>query len=209
MTFRTFLHKVGAALALTAGLAAGAHAASVTVSYTADNRILSWYVFDNTSSTITDFFGADDGNWQIAQSQTVDLDPGSYTLYFVVQNDLPGGAGNPAGLLASVSGPVTGATFTSPAWEFTNMLNPWSSAAQYGTNDGSGSIWNTVNLGPIAGISNSAQWIWAAANGSVSAPQAGILRGSFQVVPVPPAVWLMGTALLALASFRRRRTLMP
>lgn len=209
MIFRKVLSKVGAALALAAGLAGSAQAASVTVSYTADNRILSWYVFNNATSSISNFFGADDGNWQTAESRTVDLGPGSYTLYFVVQNDFPGGAGNPAGLLASVSGPVTGATFTSPAWEFTNLLNPWSAATGYGINDGSPSIWNTVNPGPIAGISGAAQWIWGASNGSFSAPQAGILRGSFQVVPVPPAAWLMGSALLALASLRRRRLLVP
>lgn len=205
MKLRNLFSSLLAAVALMFASVGVANAASVTITYTADNYTAGGWILNNSTSGLEAVLAPKVSDWRTVAVDNVNLAPGNYTIYFIVGNFLPGGGGNPAALLAQISGPVSGNTVTSTNWEFTSIFSTsWVPATSYGNNGGS-NIWNTVNGGPVAGIGPTAQWIWASSNESPTAPQAGLLRGSFTVVPVPAAVWLLGSALIGAGFFSRRK----
>lgn len=169
-----------------------------------------------------------DNNWKTAESWSVDLPYGQFVVAVKGWNAGNYSTGNPAAFLAELALPpealfgdlggqtlVTDGTWkyavgvgspdwTSPAFDDSG----WQAAALYGTNGGS-SIWRSVNGGPVAGVSTSANWIWS----QVPADSPVYLRRVFTIVPavseppVPEPITgvTLFAALAGLGRYVRRR----
>jgi hypothetical protein len=206
-------------------------AVTVNFGFTGDNTVANWWIIDGAGPTLSgpqSMNGGAAGDWQTADSQNVALQDGhSYDVIFRVQNTGTGSSGNPAGFLAEISGTgpfadrVSGELLTSTSWDYSVitgtpsessaadfLLRSWSPASAFGINNGSANIWTNTNGGPIAGIDSLARWIWSPTNFSALTPADVYLRGHFNIalVPLPPAVWLFGSSLVALLAVARRRT---
>ena len=94
----------------------------------------------------------------------------------------------------SVSG-VDDSTNSANLALFSNILNPiyWTDTEVAAGSVSGAFLFRTNNGSQVTLGKNNSAFVWAVAPGNVAA------------VPVPAAVWLMGSALLGLAGFRRRR----
>jgi len=195
--------------------------ASVTFDYTADNNVEAWYVTDVTQvGTVTvvaseDLTITDTGNWdewKQSDSRTVSsLTVGStYEVIWKVtdKNNYPTDI---AGFLASISSAdsISGNLLSSESWLVTTDTDwqnaNWDPAISYGANDYQFTPWYRAELiGGIAGIDPAAEWIWTSDNVGNNDV---FIKAEFTVnsVPVPAAFWLLGSGLVGLVGFRRRK----
>ncbi len=229
LTLTTFL----SILVLLAVAIVTASADPVTFTYSGDNSVIGgWYITDGGAPTSIPSLPAAT-SWQTASTFTIDLAPApgqSYQIIWQVVNDdaplyRPPSAINPGGFLAQITTPsplFEGNWLSSSAWQVASVPNlnqpgdfnslSWVTATQYGANNNSGTIWDQVNGGPVAGISGSAQWIWTAANfGDVGAP--GLtdsvfikttMTDSLNSVPEPSTLLFFGSGLIGLVGLQRK-----
>jgi hypothetical protein len=212
------------------GVSSGS-AVPITVTFTGDNVVGAWYQnggapIDLGLDPLTDSTLA---NWQVADSRTIDLGPGTYQLIWCVVNSdtVNAPANNPGAFLAEISAHPSisfqqGSFLTSTSWEVALVRNSltaptdfnaltWNMASlaqEPDSANGGSNIWTSVNHGAIAGISTSAQWIWTDLNfADPGAPDANDAVYFKVTVSIPDAstLFLLGSAcLVGFAGARRR-----
>ena len=191
-------------------LGAPAFAANLELAFTGDNEIVAWGLYEPSIVELP--LGPNAANWRIADTYSyMDVPVGSYTLAFLIRNDMPGGGGNPGGFLADLE--VGGVDYsTSAAWMVSLDGNTWDSATTYGNNGGS-NIWTSVNGGPVADIRSSAEWIWSDVNFSCGTAEYALFKTSFDVsgavpqpapTPEPATMILLSSGLAGLAGVRKK-----
>ncbi len=76
-------------------------------------------------------------------------------------------------------------------------IKGWHTPTSYGSNSGNGSIWASVNGGPVDGINPDAQWLWTSHNDGTYATQTdyAYFEINLGVVPTPEAPTLLLFAL--------------
>jgi len=201
------------AVVLFFGITSAASAIPVEVTYTADNVVNSWY--QNGGSPIAQAVGPNAGNWQNADTFTIDLAPGStYQLVWEVSNIGGTSGGNPAAFLAQIDlGDSLIVSSSSFLWDdagdvtdFNDSTWNWEATTEYGTNGGA-NIWNSVNGGPVAGIDISALWIWSDTNFAQLEQSHIFIMAEFEIAPVPEpmTILLLGTGLVGLAGAGRKK----
>jgi len=201
-----------------------AKAVNVQFYYTADNIVSAWYQIDGGTTTLS--AGPNAGNWQIADSYTLDLEVcHTYQFIWQVKNLGTPAAGNPGGFLAEIKSPVPiqgSSLLSSASWEvyvqYGSHALPdfnavsWSNATQYAQNKGP-SIWYSVKGSPIAGISGDAWWIWGPKNfadaGAPGPNDSVFLKAIVHPIPEPGTLLLLGSGLLGVgiaACIRRKKS---
>ncbi len=207
------------------GVVGMANAIDVTVTYTADNIVNSWYYEDSNGAITLLKLGANNGNWEQADSYTINnLNPGkSYSIIWNVSNlsfdgttVVPPAQNNPAAFLAQID--LGSSTIdSSTSWQLSDDGGgTWVNASSYG--DNGTNIWESVAGGPVAGISPSAQWIWSGAGGDAYNQQSTdanlLVKESFTTDPPPdppvatpePTTFLLfGAGLAGVVLYNRKK----
>lgn len=189
------------------------------IAFTADNVIDFWSV-EYDDSTEEDLTINNDGNWNdwrtasIYNVQTTGSE--LYSFIWEIENSGNPGSGNPGGFLASIhdnggTDPVEfaqGGFDTSDSWLVSLDGSNWFAASEYGANSDGSTIWHGNNGGPVAGITDTAQWIWADTNFSDS-PDHVYVRVDIgqQPVPEPGTMVLLGLGLLGMLGWKKRRSM--
>lgn len=187
------------------------------ITFTADNVVNFWGVtYDGFSQDLSANNDGNWGNWQTASTYqvTTDADANLYSFIWEVTNIGAPGAGNPGGFLASITDynlgvfdPVEfaqGSFDTSASWLVSLDGNDWTTATEYGENGDSSTIWGQVKGSPVAGISDTAQWIWWNTNFSQSPEKVFVRVDIGQPVPEPGTVLLLGLGLLGMLGIRKK-----
>ena len=187
------------------GLSGAASAVNVEFTYTGDN-IIDFFII---GGSVTPALDGNADEWRLASSYTADLAPGTYTVEWTVVNwEVPPTTSGPAAFLAQID-TGSGLILTSSAWEVNPYINSvyegWKAATEYNLNSDPNSIWDNNNgNSAVAGISGDAWWIGSGAFPGETAQFK--VRTSFTVsaVPIPGAVWLLGSGLMGLVGLRRK-----
>ena len=198
------------ALVLAFGLVGSAQATPVQITYTADNIVN--FFLSGTGPVYP--LGPHWNDWRVADTLEVNLGPGSYSFTWEVYNtnssgtEAPSGTSttNPSAFLGQITDGIN-FNLSSIAWEvsLTGDTGTWFAATAYANNT-SPAIGNQIwanNGGPISGISGDAWWIGFGAYPGV---ESFYVRTTFDVatVPLPGAVWLLGSGLVGLVGLRRK-----
>lgn len=182
---------------------AGASTLTLNGIFTADNLVGAYTLTDLTAGTAASPLGLKLTDWQETQSFTTELvRDHKYRLSFNVFNAnlATPTFSDPTAFLGQIS--FGGLTFLSGANSIWSVTTPTGGLLkEYGGN-GQGTIWTSVNGGPINGIDLAAQWI---GNGLFpGSSNAFAVHADFVATPIPAAVWLLGSGLLAIVGMRRR-----
>lgn len=179
------------------------------LSFTADQVISMWQVTGDFNQQLD---GYDDGNWgQWAKASTYNVSASnfdSFSLIWQIDSEVAGG------FLAEITDTgfgtdsvsfQNGSLLSSAAWLVSTDTDNWSAASVI-----------DPQKAPVAGISDTAQWIWTAANdpsvyvrvdfGAGTLGQGTEEVGNFDVTPVPEpgTILLVGAGLVGLAICRRK-----
>ena len=202
-------------ICLTAGAAEAATSPTydVTVTYTADNYVNNWWLKNDSGVELLSA-GENRDDWKVADTETFQLDAyQTHELIWEVFN-----FSGPGGFLGQIDSDATGwpGTYPSSAEWFVAIQNPdfsglnfdvlnWEAASEYGRNDEGSTVWYDANGGPVAGIAGNAEWIWTDKNDPPSSiHNYAFVKGVLHAVPIPGAVWLLGTGLASLLVIRRK-----
>lgn len=193
-------------LAVIAVFAGSAYGSTITISYTADDAILSLFYYAEGGSINNLELGTNVANWRTADTLDISVeDNTSYTFIWKVDNTGNYSSTNPAGFLASLTSSYGQTLYTSTAdwWVSTNGYR-WYSALSYGSNASTDdNIWDNVS-----GIDDDALWIWNAYNFETRRGARSLyIKTSFSVTPTPePAtIFLFGAGLAGLGAVVRKR----
>lgn len=203
---------------------------SFNVVFTADNIVDSWLLTPEDSILYDSLSDDNLSNWRIPS--TWELDIGGYDRYSLIwkiQNSGDAAGNNPGGFLAEfIDNPLggdvdplqfdNGSLLSSMTWLVSLDQSQWVSATEWGANNDPDTIWyknmriddGTGNLvldpGPVADISDEAQWIWWAENGAQSPETVYVRVDIGNPVPEPGTFFLLGMGLAGMLTIRKKFT---
>lgn len=174
---------------------------NLTGAFTADNFSWTYSLRDLTADGSEIANGQKLSDWRTAQTLgSIELILGhKYELTFYNGNEGNVGNDNPSAFLADISiGGVKHLTGVSAEW---SIFGYASTMGVYQANGDLNSKWGQVKGSPVSGISNDARWI---GDGPYPGSNFYAARLTTTATPIPTAVWLLGSGLLAIVGLRRR-----